>query len=338
MNPKQLVLAQLNHEETPVIPYTLNWEGNVAKNLDEHYGSPAWREKVINHLVTLYPFDTEQRKPLSESRVRDIYGGEWRIDLRPYHLEKPSLLKPSFEGYDLPKIDQFLDDERNKQTLRSCEQYHDRFLVTRFGFGLFERTWVLRGFENCLMDSIAEPDFFDEMLERIFRLQMDFTEECLKLPVDGIMFSDDWGDQRSVILGPERWRKFLKPRWAKLYQRVNEAGKVTLSHCCGSVAEIMPDIIEIGLDVLQSVQPEAAGMNPYQLKKKYGDKIVFWGCLGSQSTIPFGTPETIRAEIEKLCSEMGRGGGYILAPAKSLQPETPTLNAAAVVEGFTSQG
>lgn len=78
-------------------------------------------------------------------------------------------------------------------------------------------------------------------------------------------------------------------------------------------------------------------MNPYQLKRKWGDKIVFWGCLGSQSTIPFGTPQEIKNEVQKLCREMGKGGGYILSPAKALQPETPTENAVAVMEAVTVQ-
>jgi uroporphyrinogen decarboxylase len=99
----------------------------------------------------------------------------------------------------------------------------------------------------------------------------------------------------------------------------------------------MPDIIEIGLDVLQSVQPEPTGMDPYQLKRDFGDQITLWGGLGSQHTIPFGSPEEIRTEIARLCHELGRGGGYILAPAKPLQPETPTENAAAVVEAFLEQ-
>ena len=96
----------------------------------------------------------------------------------------------------------------------------------------------------------------------------------------------------------------------------------------------MGDIIEIELDVLESVQPEAAGMNPYELKRKWGDKITFWGGLGTQSTIPFSAPGEIRGEIRRLRSEMSRGGGYILAPAKPLRPETPTANAVAVVEEF----
>ena len=87
--------------------------------------------------------------------------------------------------------------------------------------------------------------------------------------------------------------------------------------------------------MLESVQPEAANMNPYALKRNWGDKITFWGCLGSQSTIPFGTPDAIRDEIAKLRREMSKGGGYILAPSKPLQPETPTENAAALVEALT---
>jgi len=82
------------------------------------------------------------------------------------------------------------------------------------------------------------------------------------------------------------------------------------------VAEIMPDLIEIGIDGLESYQPEAAGMNPDELKQRWGDRITFWGCLGSQSTIPHGIPATIRAEVARLCREMGRGGGFILAPGR----------------------
>jgi uroporphyrinogen decarboxylase len=96
----------------------------------------------------------------------------------------------------------------------------------------------------------------------------------------------------------------------------------------------MPDLIEIGLDVLESVQPEATDMNPYALKREFGADLTFWGGLGSQSTIPFGTPESIRAEVAKLRREMARGGGYILSPAKALMLDTPAENAAALIEAF----
>ena len=187
------------------------------------------------------------------------------------------------------------------------------------------------------MDCVAEPDFFADLLDHLTEMYLEQLELCRDIHADAFMFGDDWGDQRGVMIGPERWRKFFKPRYERIFKSAHDQGKIVISHCCGSVVDIMPDLIEIGLDVLESVQPEAAGMNPYELKRRWGDKITFWGCLGSQSTIPFGTPRLIRDEVRRLCREMGESGGFILAPAKALQPDTPTQNAVALIEAFTNQ-
>ena len=120
-----------------------------------------------------------------------------------------------------------------------------------------------------------------------------------------------------------------------MYAFAHSHGKVTLHHTCGNVVEVIPDAIEIGLDVLESVQPEA--MNPYELKRRFGAELTFWGGLGLQSIVPFGKPSEVRTEVKRLCQEMGRGGGYFLAPVKPLQEDTPTQNAAAVVEAFLQQ-
>ena len=189
-----------------------------------------------------------------------------------------------------------------------------------------------------MMDSVAEPDFYAELLDLLTESRLSMVEQCADVPADAIMFGDDWGDQRGVILGPELWRKFIKPRWAKIYDAVHAQGKIVISHSCGSVGDIIPDMIEIGLDVFESVQPEPAKMNPYELKKKYGDKLTFWGTLGSQSTVHFCTPQQIQDEIQHLIKEMGKGGGFIIAPAKALQPGTSLENAIAVIEAFTNQG
>jgi uroporphyrinogen decarboxylase len=255
------------------------------------------------------------------------------VDRLPWHLEKPPLGEPTLEGYDFPKPEDFLMPPEHKEAVRAyCETSKDYFIIGHLGWGLFERSWNLRGFENILMDSICEPDFFEEVLDRLMNLYLAFVDYTADLPIDGILFGDDWGDQRGVIIGPERWRKFIKPRWAKIYEAVHAKGKYVMTHSCGSVADIIPDLIDIGLDVLESVQPEAAGMNPYGLKKKFGGDLTFWGCLGSQSTIPFGTPEEVSREVRRLCEEMGKGGGYILSPAKPLREETPTENAVAIIE------
>lgn len=335
MSPKELVYEAINHKETKFLPYTIEFESETIEKYKEY--CETWEKKIVNHILQVGPIDTEKRKEIDEKYVIDIYGSIWRIDLKPMHLEKPGLKNPDFKDYRFPQIEEFIDDERFFEVEKSINENKDRFIVARIGFGLFERTWTICGFENALIWSITEPEFYEELLNKIYKLQSDFLDVCLKFPVDGIMFSDDWGDQKGVILGPERWRKFIKPKVAKLYEKVKKNGKIVLSHCCGSVYDIMDDIVEIGLDVLQSVQPEAKNMSPYNLKKRYGKKITFWGCLGSQSIIPFGKPDQLKREIECLCKEMGKGGGYILGCAKPIRPETPIENINVIIESFTNQ-
>jgi len=337
MKPRDYVFAQIEHRQTDPVPYSLGVEKEVAPALDAHYGGRDWREKLSPYMVRVGAVDTDIKEPISESRARDAYGGIWQTDRRPWHLEKPPLGEPSFDGYEFPKPEAFFRPDWKEKAFKTCAANRDKFLVGSLGWGLFERSWNLRGFENALVDAVAEPDFYEEMIDGLMELYLAFVAYTVELPIDGILFGDDWGDQRGIILGPERWRKLIKPRWAKIYRAVHDAGKITMHHSCGSVADIMPDIIEMGMDVLESVQPEPAGMNPYELKRQWGEKITFWGGLGSQSTIPFGTPEEIKAEVGKLRREMGRGGGYILAPAKALQPGTPLENAVAVYEAFTSE-
>jgi uroporphyrinogen decarboxylase len=337
MQLRQCVLDAIRHRDVRPVPYTLGFEGDVAERVDAHYGSQAWRQRLTPYMVGVAAVQTDIREPISDTHVRDGYGGIWRTDRRPFYLEQPPLTKPSFQGYDFPKPERFLRPEWRERAVKTCAEHPDQFRVGHLGWGLFERSWNLRGFENILMDAIDEPAFFEEVLDRLTELYLAFVKYTVELPIDAILFGDDWGDQRGVILGPDRWRQFIKPRWQRVYGAVHAAGKIVMAHSCGSVAEIMPDIIEIGMDVLESVQPEAAGMNPYELKARWGERITFWGCLGSQSTIPFGTPTSIKAEVSRLCREVGRGGGFILAPAKALQPETPTENAVAVIEAFTNQ-
>jgi uroporphyrinogen decarboxylase len=334
MQPRDIILESLHHRQPPIVPYTLSFEGDVAERLDAHYGSPAWRERLTPFMAHVRAVDTDYKAQLDEARFRDAYGGIWRHDRRPWHLAQPPLAQPSFDGYAFPAAETFFRPAWRAQGQQIIAESRDRFILAHLGWGLFERSWNLRGFENLLTDVVAAPDFFAEALDRLTRLYLQFVEYTAELKADAILFGDDWGDQRGVSIGPKRWRHFLKPRWAEIYATVHRHGMLVMHHSCGSVAEIMPDIIEIGMDVLESVQPEAVGMNPYELKRKWGDKISFWGGLGSQSTIPFGTPDEIRAEVRRLKRELGASGGYILAPAKALQPETPTANAAAVVEAF----
>ena len=339
MTPKEIVYAQIAHTETPYIPYTVLFDdgAGVDARLDAHYGSRAWRDALTQHIVHMKAIDDGlywdliTEAPFSVDR----YGSVWRTDVWQRYLVEPALKAPTLEGYDWPDTAAFFPPEIRARVRKMIDDHPDAFTAVGFNFGLFERAWALRGFENALADSVVEPAFFRQLLNRIAQQQMEILEELVALPVDGLFFSDDWGGQRGILLGPERWRVFIKEPMRRMYAFVHHAGKVALHHSCGCVVDVIPDAIEIGLDVLESVQPEA--MNPYELKKRFGDRLTFWGGLGSQSTIPFGTPDDVRAEVKRLCAEMGRGGGYILSPAKPLQADTPTENAAAIVEAFLEQ-
>jgi len=332
-----MVLAQINPQETCPIPYSLGFDDGTDKMLDDHYGGPDWRQRMVPYIVSACVIDTLGYQQVDEIRQRDAFGGIWRMDRRPWHLETPPLQEPTFTGYRFPDYQVFVVPDLKKTAQQRMARYPDSFQLCSCGWGIFEQSWRIRGFENALMDVIIHPEFYAELLERLTEIYLKHVAQCADIPADAIMFGDDWGDQRGVIIGPERWRKFIKPCWARIFEAVHAQGKITICHSCGSVADIIPDLVEIGLDVLESVQPEPAKMNPYELKRQFGDKITFYGGLGSQSTIQFGTPQDIHDEVRRLCTEMGRGGGYILHPAKAIQPGTPVENAVAVFEAFVEQ-
>jgi uroporphyrinogen decarboxylase len=331
MTKREAVVSEITHHETWPMPYTLDWTAEAAEGLTRLYGSDEWVGKVAPYIIGVggargVGFQTEP------GEGRDSYGSLWRAGIEVQMVIEPAIKSSSdIPTYRFPDADLLYPAEAGTAQAGWASEL-DAFTTASIGPGVFERAWMLRGFEDLLADAASEPAAADLLFERVTEHQMALLELVLELPVDGVKFSDDWSDQRGVMLGPDRWRKMLKPRIAKLYAKAKSAGKFTLQHCCGNLSDIVPDLAEIGLDVLQSVQPEA--MDVYQLKRDYGRDITFWGGVGSQSILPFGTPDQIRAEVKKLVTEMGKGGGYILGPAKSVLADTPPANFAALVESF----
>ena len=332
MTPRETVQAQIDHRETPVVPYTLAYEEEVGQRLDGHFGGAEWRQRVTPYLVQVGGVCKPRVEKIDDTHHRDVFGTLWRTDELPSAVVEPGLVRPSLEGYDFPTAADFLDAETKAATRQRIAESPDSY--TAISAPCLWQSWYVRGFETTLMDCVAEEDFYADLLARFADLSVSVIEDCADLPADAIMMGDDWGDQRGTLIGPDRWRRLFKPHYTRIFQAIHDQGKSAIMHCCGSAAEIMADVIETGLDVIESVQPEAAGMVPYELKKAWGKDIAFWGGLGSQSTIPFGTPDQVRAEIRRLRQEMSVGGGYILAAAKPLRTETPTENAVAVVEEF----
>lgn len=343
MTYREIVRNQVNHIETERVPYSLRIDDPIIDKLTEHYGGTSWMERLEPFLVRIprakYLFYGNRgsmgRELIGNHRTKDSLGNIWITDTKgAEHLDKPVLEEPSLANYTFPTPE--LSEEQKKKLIDAVEADGDSFTVVGSGgYGLWDTCWHMRGFENAMVDSIAEPKFFEELAEKLAVISVQAIELRKDIPSDALMGGDDLGHQNGVMLGPDRWRKYFKKHWVKIFDAIHKQNKFSIIHCCGSVDGIVGDLIDAGLDVLQSVQPEAHGMNPYELKKKYGKHITFWGCLGSQTTIPFGTPDSIKAEVRKLKREMGKGGGFILDGAKQLQPETPVENAVAIIDSFT---
>jgi uroporphyrinogen decarboxylase len=197
---------------------------------------------------------------------------------------------------------------------------------------IWETAWALRGYERLLMDLVEEPELADRILEIPFRYHLAAAERLVRMGVDMVWTGDDIGSQRGMLMSPATWRRFFKPRMAELVSRLRAIRPdVTIAyHTDGDVRDVIPELIEIGIDVLNPVQP--ACMDPAELKRAYADRLCFWGTVDEQRTLPFGTADDVRAEILERLRTVGRGGGLILAPTHHVQLDTPLENLWAMVD------
>ena len=338
MTARTIIQKRLNHEGTDITPYSVHYEEGLYNRLYEYYGDPDWESKKLRSFTCCYlNVDTQLLEPVGDCWARDAYGALWRMDRKPWSLETPPLDEASLAAYSFPKAEVFTQPIlRDKaEAIQKYNEDSERYRIISMGWGIFEHSWRVRGFENALMDMLDDEDFYGELTEKITGVYLAMLEACEDVPADAYLFGDDWGDQRGVIFGPERWRRFLKPCWEKIYKEVHRQGKKSIHHSCGSIAQIYDDLIEIGIDCHESVQPEAHGMAPEIIKKRWGNRLSFWGCLGSQGILASGTPNEIRGEILRLHNLFKDDGGYVLAPAKPLADEMDIDRAVAVIESLS---
>ena len=196
---------------------------------------------------------------------------------------------------------------------------------------IFETAWALRGYEQLLMDMAADEGRANRVLDLPYHYHKTVTQQLVKLGVDMIWLGDDVGGQTAMLMSPKMWRKYLKPRLGDLIaslRAINPGIKIAY-HTDGVVYPIIPELIEIGIDVLNPVQPQA--MDPARLKNEHGDRLCFWGSLDIQQTIPFGTPADVQHEVLTRLKTIGRGGGLLIGPTHNLQLDTPLENFWALV-------
>lgn len=334
MTHKERVYAALCHEQPDKTPYVIGLTQKAHAAMVAHYGSDEYLKLLDNSLVSLPARPGPLETWLDENTWQDEFGVQWdrSIDRDIGNVCNCLIPERSIENLQLPdphapgKFDGFAEQ---------VAAHRDRFVQFTIGFSLFERAWTLRGMQNLFMDMVEAPDFVDALLDAICDYNVALVERAVQFDIDAVHFGDDWGSQRGLLMGPRLWERFLKPRLRRMYSAAKDCGKFVTIHSCGKVQELFPQLIDIGLDCFNPFQPEV--MDPYEMKRLYGDRLSFWGGVSTQRLLPYGTPDEVRTEVRRLMTEVGRNGGYLCAPAHSIPGDARPENIMALIETVNNQ-
>jgi uroporphyrinogen decarboxylase len=192
-----------------------------------------------------------------------------------------------------------------------------------------------RGVEQVLIDIASEDPVYLYIVEKRHQFYMRMIERILdagKGRIDFILCGDDFGTQKGLLISPASFDKIFAGKKKELFDLVHSYGAKVSHHCCGSSRELFPRFIELGMDALQTIQPQAAGMDPYELKRDFGDKIVLHGGVDVQGWLQRAGRDEILEEVGRLRAALNKDGGFILSPCHNLQPDTPVENVLAMYE------
>jgi uroporphyrinogen decarboxylase len=283
---------------------------------------------------------------------------------RPEGMQPPDF-RPYWEGKDLPEgteIDAhgaarvpsgyyhfwgYVSPLRNAEHLSELETYpietiegwdvtgladqvrerHTQGKVAGASLGhMYETAWQIRGYVPFLTDMIERPSWAECLLERLMERNMLMAVAAARAGADLIRCGDDVANQKAMMFAPDLWRKMMLSRWRKVWSAIKEIRPTCQIwyHSDGNILEIVPDLIEAGVDILNPLQPECLDVD--LVHQRYGDRLTFDGCVGTQSTMPFGTADEVRQRIRELIDAYGRDGGLMLAPTHVLEPEVPLVN------------
>jgi len=191
------------------------------------------------------------------------------------------------------------------------------------------------GMEEAMIRMYETPKIIEACIAKIEEFYLEYYRrlfEASRFKADIFCMGDDFATQRGMLISPEHWRKFLKPTYKKLFGLAKSYGLIVWLHACGQFIEVMPDLIECGIDVWETVQCHLKGNEPERLKREFGKDITFYGGINTQQTLPFGTPDDVRREVRERIRVLGRDGGYICGPDHHIKPEFPIENTLAMFD------
>ena len=332
MTKRDVIRQVLSHQRPPYVPWSFSFTLEAREKLERHYGTKDLATLLHDHLVWAGN-PAGSFTDLGNDRVRDPFGVVWdrSVDKDIGVVVNPQLSLPDLSGYTFPDpcAGIFFDD-----IPAMLAHQPDGFRVFPIGFSLYERAWTLRGMENLMMDFIENPGFVRRLLRAIADFNLAQVQHALTYDIDGIYFGDDWGQQQGLQMGPGLWHEFIEPELVRMYRAVRHAGKFVLIHSCGDVDELFDDLIKAGVNCFNPFQPEV--MNVANLVQRYRGRLAFHGGLSTQRILPYGTAAEVRAETRRLI-ELGRDGGYILAPAHAVEGDVSLENMLAFIDEALAQ-
>jgi len=326
MTKRDIVLQALRHEQTDVIPYYLDLtEGQLAKMI-EYTGDQQFFENSGSYLAEAR---NESFVDLGGGAFKDMFGVTWDIGAQEGDfgvVKEFPIPEADFGDYVFPEPDEKLIREKCERLI----EHKDKFTMYIIGFSLYERAWTLHSTAETLVDFLEEPEFMEELLNRIVEYNCKVVDIVAQYPIDCIFYGDDWGQQVGLQMGYPLWKKFLKPQLKKMYDHAKKYNMYVAQHSCGDCREVFPDLVELGLDIYNTFQPEVYDI--VEFKEKYGDKITFFGGVSTQKILPFKTPAEVKANMHQVMDVLGKDGGYILAPTHAMPNDIPPENVMAFLE------
>ncbi|TKJ47566.1 hypothetical protein CEE34_03265 [Candidatus Aerophobetes bacterium Ae_b3a] len=357
MNSKERVLTAVAHSQPDRIPVDYWAVPELTETLLEKFGlvnEEQLLEKLkidIRYVKPDYTSSDFEEQPdgslhkrLSDGTFIDIWGVKRKkitwgrgsyLEVINSPLGGANSVK-EIENHSWPDVGAF----NYESILKQCLNYKDFAIIctgdrltTRAS--IFKLAMYLRGMDKFFMDLALNPGLVEALVAKLLEFHLEHNRrifEAAAKNVDIFMLGDDFGSENGLLISLAMFRKFFKPALQDLINLAKKFNLKTMLHTCGGVRELIPDLIEIGLDILNPIQTRAKGMDPKKLKKEFGKDICFHGSIDIQKTLPFGTPDEIKRTVNSHIKTLGEGGGFILAPSHNLQMDIPIDNIIAIYE------
>jgi uroporphyrinogen decarboxylase len=326
MTKRELVLKTLEHKNPGKVPQAIHLTGEGY----EAYGDA---------LLADYPNEQARRDLeagiISKAQAVSLSIGNHILYVYPpwwnWHDPEQLFQKEAEPPEKLPDTCGTGSYEHFFSQMLHLREHYDVYLTATIWGSHWEKAHFLRGIENFLADLAGNPEWAQSLLDLIIRKNLVMLENFLTAPeLDAVLLGSDWGTQRDLLISPECFRVMLKPGELKEYALIKRYGKQVFIHSCGNIQRIMGDLVEMGVDCLNPVQPEC--MDLEFLKKEYGGKISYYGGISTQKTLPYGTPEEVQAETRRVVTLLSRDGGCLISPSQEIQIDVPYANLRALID------